>query len=86
MEENEEIEVVKTLKEEFTKQIEELKVVHAKEIEDMNKKHIAQIKALVSGREENLSEETKKLQKEELSFEERLLNDTRKNFGLKEEN
>lgn len=85
--ENNESEVIKTIKEEFTRQIEELKTSHQKELDDLKKSHVEQIKALVSGRENNLNEETKKLQKqqEEPSFEKRLLNDTRKNFGLKEE-
>ena len=85
--ENDESEVIKTIKEEFTKQIEELKTSYEKEVSELKKTHVEQIKALVSGRENNLNEETKKLQKqqEEPSFEKRLLNDTRKNFGLKEE-
>ena len=86
---NNETETVKIVKEEYEKKLEEQKASYEKQISDLKNNHNEQIRALISGREENLNEETKKLQKQnekELSFEERLLKDTRKSFGLKEEN
>ena len=83
-----ETETIKILKEEYEKKIEEQKNDYENKIKTINENHNQQIRALVSGRSENLNEETKKLQNEqkEESFEERLLKDTRKSFGLKEEN
>ena len=87
-EEVNETETIKILKEEYEKKIEEQKKDYENKIKTINENHNQQIRALVSGRSENLDDETrKKLQeKKELSFEERLLKDTRKNMGLKEEN
>ena len=77
----------KALNDEWKAKYEKQKQDYEQKIETINENHNQQIRALVSGREENLSEETKKLQneKKEESFEERLLKDTRKNLGLKEE-
>ena len=81
-----ETETIKIIKEEYEKKLEEQKNSYETKISDLNKNHNEQIRALFSGRSENLSEETKKLQeKKELSFEEQLLKDTRKELGLKEE-
>lgn len=79
-----ESETVKVIKEEFEKKLKEQEDKYKKEIDDLNKNHIEQIRALVSGRSENLNEETKKLQNEKnLSYEEQLLKDTREKMGLK---
>lgn len=80
-----ESETIKIIKEEFNKKLKEQEDKYEKEISDLKKNHNEQIRALVSGRSENLNEETKKLQeKKVLSFEEQLLKDTRKEVGLKE--
>lgn len=83
-----ETETIKVLKEEYEKKLNDQKQEYEKKISEINTNHINQIKALVSGRSENLNDETRKLQNEnkELSFEEQLLKDTRKELGLKEEN
>ena len=79
-----ESETVKVIKEEYEKKIKEQHDKYEKELSDLRKNHIEEIRALVSGRSENLSEETKKLQeKKELSYEEQLLKDTREQMGLK---
>lgn len=81
-----ESETIKIVKEEYEKKLKEQKDTYEQKISDLNKNHNEQIRALVSGRSENLNEETKKLQEnKELSFEEQLLKDTRKELGLKEE-
>jgi hypothetical protein len=81
-----ETETIKIIREEYETKLQNQKNEYEKEISDLKKNHNEQIRALVSGRSENLNEETKKLQeKKELSFEEQLLKDTRKNLGLKEE-
>lgn len=80
----EETETIKALKEEYEKKLDEQKVMYETKINDLNKNHVEQVRALISGRSENLSEETKKLQEtKELSYEERLLKDTREKLGLK---
>lgn len=78
----------KALNDEWKAKYEKQKEDYEKKIETINESHNQQIRALVSGRSENLDDETrKKLQeKKELSFEEQLLKDTRKELGLKEEN
>ena len=83
-----ETETIKILKEEYEKKLEEQKNDYEKKIETINENHNQQIRALVSGRSEDLDDETKKKlqEKKELSFEEQLLKDTRKELGLKEEN
>lgn len=87
-EEVKETETIKILKEEYEKKIEEQKKDYENKIKTINENHNQQIRALVSGRSENLDDETKKKlqEKKELSFEEQLLKDTRKELGLKEEN
>lgn len=84
----EENESFKALNDEWQKKFDTQKQEYDDKIKVMNETHTQQIRALVSGRSENLNEETKKLQneKKELSFEEQLLKDTRKELGLKEEN
>ena len=81
----EETETLKVVREEYEKKLEEQKVMFEGKIEELKKTHIEEIKSLVSGREQNLSDETKKLQneKKEESFEEQLLKNKRKNLGLK---
>lgn len=80
-------ETFKALNDEWQKKFDDQKKDYENKIKTINENHNQQIRALVSGRSENLNEETKKLQeKKELSFEEQLLKDTRKNLGLKEEN
>ena len=78
----------KALNEEWQKKFDAQKQDYEKKIETINENHNQQIRALVSGRSENLDDETKKKlqEKKELSFEEQLLKDTRKELGLKEEN
>ena len=79
-----ESETVKVIKEEYEKKLEEQKNQYETKISEINKNHIEQVRALISGRSENLSEETKKLQEnKEVSFEEQLLKDTREKLGLK---
>ena len=79
-----ETETIKALKEEYEKKLDDQKVMYETKINDLNKNHVEQVRALISGRSENLSEETKKLQEtKQLSFEERLLKDTREKMGLK---
>lgn len=78
-----ESEIIKAVKEEYEKKLEEQKNDYETKLAEMQKNHVEQIRALVSGREENLNEETKKLQDEkELSFEELLLKNTREKVGL----
>ena len=83
--EDDETETIKALKEEYEKKLDDQKVMYETKISDLNKNHIAQVRALISGRDENLSEETKKLQNQtkKLSFKEQLLKDTREKLGLK---
>lgn len=84
---SEENESFKALNEEWQKKFDTQKKEYEEKIKIMNETHTQQIRALVSGRSENLNDETRKLQNEkELSFEEQLLKDTRKELGLKEEN
>ena len=79
-----ETETIKALKEEYEKKLDDQKVMYETKINDLNKNHVEQVRALISGRSENLSEETKKLQEtKQLSYEERLLKDTREKMGLK---
>lgn len=79
-----ESEIIKAVKEEYEKKLEEQKNSYEQTISDLNKNHIEQVRALISGRSENLSEETRKLQEnKEVSFEEQLLIDTREKLGLK---
>ena len=83
-EEQTETDTVKVLKEEYEKKLDEQKKEYEEKINELNKNHIEQVRALISGRSENLSEETKKLQEnKEVSFEEQLLKDTREKLGLK---
>ena len=83
--EDDETETIKALKDEYEKKLDDQKVMYETKISDLNKNHIAQVRALISGRDENLSEETKKLQNQtkKLSFKEQLLKDTREKLGLK---
>lgn len=83
--EDDETETIKALKEEYEKKLSDQKTMYETKISDLNKNHISQVRALISGREENLSEETKKLQNKtkKLSFKEQLLKDTREKLGLK---
>lgn len=86
-EENQDL-VIKTIKEEYEKQIADLKAKHEEEIkkvrEEEQEKSVKQIKALMSGRTEEIN--SNKTPTEELSYEEQALRDTRKLLGLKEEN
>lgn len=77
-----ETEVIKAVREEFEKKLAEQEEKHKQDLKDMETKHIAQIRALMSG---NNSEEEQEQLAPELSFEEQTLNDTRKKFGLKGE-
>ena len=82
-----ESDTIKAIREEYEGKIENQKNEYESKIKEMKKTHVEEIRALVSGRSENLSEETKKLQnqKPKLSFKEQLLKDTREKLGLKKE-
>jgi len=75
--------VVKAIREEYENQIAELKKFHEEEIkkirEEEQSKSVKQIKALMSGRTQEIKIETPQ---EDLSFEEQALIDTRKILGI----
>lgn len=77
-------EMVGVVREEYEKQIAELKKQHAEEIEKIRKeeheKAVQTIKAVMSGRKEETFESPAPT--EEVSFEEQLIRDTRKNLNL----
>lgn len=82
-------EVVKAIREEYEKKIADLKQEHLKEVENVKKEceeqHLKVIRALVSGRQDNVVVEEKEVD-EELSFYEQSVEETRKILGIKKEN
>lgn len=83
--ENNESEVIVAIREEYEKKLEQQKEELNKEKEEAlrqsEEKHIAQIRALMSGREENIKTQSEVV-KEELTFEENELQDLRNKFKL----
>lgn len=77
-----ETEVLKTIREEYDKQILDMKKAHEEEMKKEQERNVQQIKALMSGRQVEIQENPV----EELSFEDQALIDTKKLLGLKEEN
>lgn len=81
----EDSEIIKTIKEEYEKKIADLKKAHEEELAKIRKeeeeKSVRQIRALMSGNSfEDKSQ--KKPADDDKSFEEQLLIDTKKNFGI----
>ena len=82
---NNEEELIKVVREEYEKKIANLLEEHKKELEKVrqeeHEKSVKTIRALMSGKETNEIYENP-APENEISFEEQLLIDTRKNFGL----
>lgn len=78
-ENEDESEVVRTIKEEYEGKLEKQKNDYEQKIKSMQENYTKTIKVIMSGRGQ--IEETTEIK--EKSFEEELLNDTRKNLGLK---
>lgn len=76
----EDSEVVKAVKEEYETKLEKQKNEYETKIKNMSEEHIKTIRAIMSGKGK-IQETT--IKEKELSFEEKLLNNTRKKFGLK---
>lgn len=78
-------ETIKVIKEEYEKQILELKQKHEEELkkvrDEEHEKTVQTIRAVMSGRQIEVSENP--APKEEISFEEQLIRDTKENLNLK---
>lgn len=78
-------ETIKVIKEEYEKQILEMKQQHEEEIkkirEEEHEKTVQTIRAVMSGRQIEISE--KPAPEKEISFEEQLIRDTKRNLNLK---
>lgn len=72
-------ELIKALREEYDKKFEEAEIKHKEQIEAINKQHIAEMRALLSGK---TAEVTPPEQDEEPSFEEKLMGNLRKKYKL----
>ena len=77
----EETDTLKIVKEEYEKKLEQQKSEYETRIKTMQETHANEIRVILSGRGK-VEERTK--ENEEISFEERLLKDTRKKLGIKE--
>ena len=81
---NELEETIKVIKEEYEQKIAKMEEDHKKEIENVRKeeheKNVQTIRALMSGRKQDFSEEPAPVN--EKSFEEQLIEDTKKKLGL----
>ena len=77
-------ETIKIIKEEYEKKIAEMQQQHEEELnkvrEEEHRKNVETIRALMSGKQIEISE--KPAPQQEISFEEKLIEDTRKNLGL----
>ncbi len=77
-------ETIKIIKEEYEKKIAEMQQQHEEELnkvrEEEHRKNVETIRALMSGKQVEISE--KPAPQQEISFEEKLIEDTRKNLGL----
>lgn len=94
MEENktlEQEELVKTVVEEYEKKIADLKKQHEEELkkvrDEEHEKSVQTIRAIMSGKTfENSENKNPAPEDKEISYEEQLIIDTRKNLGMKGEN
>ena len=75
----EETEVIKTIREEFEKKLEEQRAEYENILEEEKQKHIEQIKALMTGKKEVIDENT---EVEEKTTEEIVLENLRKKYKL----
>ena len=75
----EETEVIKTIREEFEKKLDEQRAEYEKILEEEKQKHIEQIKALMTGKKEVIDENT---EVEEKTTEEIVLENLRKKYKL----
>lgn len=81
---NELEETIKVIREEYEQKIAKMEEDHKKEIENVRKeeheKNVQTIRALMSGRKSDISEENAPVT--EKTFEEQLIEDTKKKLGL----
>ena len=75
----EETEVIKTIREEFEKKLDEQRAEYEKKLEEEKQKHIEQIKALMTGKKEVIDETT---EVEEKTTDEIVLENLRKKYKL----
>lgn len=82
--ENSDLDTIKVIREEYEKKLADLEKKHEEEIkkirEEEHLKSVETIRALMSGKQVEISENP--APEKEISYEEQLIIDTRKNFGL----